>query len=138
MPLPHGLRLAIRKNIMNLVALDYFYTLLHLLIIGFNLFAWAFPATRKLHLYGVALTLACWLILGIWYGIGYCPITDWQWQVKEQLGERNLPNSFVKYYGDRLTGLDLRPDLVDALTLGLFLISISISIYLNFYRKKSQ
>ncbi|WP_316821850.1 DUF2784 domain-containing protein [Pedobacter gandavensis] len=122
---------------MNLVALDYFYTLLHLLIIGFNLFGWVFPATRRLHLYGVAITLSCWLILGIWYGIGYCPITDWQWQVKEQLGERNLPNSFVKYYGDRMTGYDINPELVDTLTLGVFLISISISVYLNFFRKKT-
>ena len=64
---------------MNLAVLDFLYTLIHLLIIGFNLFAWAFPATRKLHLYGVAVTLGCWLILGIWYGIGYCPVTDWQW-----------------------------------------------------------
>ncbi|MBB2147787.1 DUF2784 domain-containing protein [Pedobacter gandavensis] len=123
---------------MSLVALDYFYTLLHLLIIGFNLFAWAFPATRKLHLYGVALTLGCWLILGIWYGIGYCPITDWQWQVKEQLGENNLPNSFVKYYGDLVTGSDINPVLIDGLTLGLFLISISISVYLNFFIKKTR
>lgn len=122
---------------MSLLALDYFYTLLHLLIIGFNLFAWAFPATRKLHLYGVGITLSCWLILGIWYGIGYCPITDWQWQVKAQLGEQNLPDSFIKYYADRLTGSYIDPKVIDGLTLGFFLISISISLYLNFFRKKT-
>lgn len=122
---------------MSLLALDYFYTLLHLLIIGFNLFAWAFPATRKLHLYGVGITLSCWLILGIWYGIGYCPITDWQWQVKAQLGEQNLPDSFIKYYADRLTGSYNDPKVIDGLTLGFFLISISISLYLNFFRKKT-
>lgn len=123
---------------MSLIALDYFYTLIHLLIIGFNLFAWAFPATRRLHLYGVAITLGCWLILGIWYGIGYCPITDWQWQVKERLGEHDLPNSFDKYYADRLTGYDFDPGIIDALTLGLFLISISISLYLNFFKKNTR
>lgn len=123
---------------MSLIALDYFYTLLHVLIIGFNLFAWAFPATRKLHLYGVGITLSCWLILGIWYGIGYCPITDWQWQVKAQLGEHNLPDSFIKYYADRITGSNIDPRLIDGLTLGFFLISISISLYLNFFRKKTR
>lgn len=123
---------------MSLHILDVIYTIVHLLIIGFNLFAWAFPATRKLHLYGVAVTLACWLILGIWYGIGYCPVTDWQWQVKAQLGEQNLPNSFVKYYADQLLGQPVDSNLVDVLTAGSFLLSIMISVYLNFFRKKSK
>lgn len=123
---------------MNLAVLDFLYTLIHLLIIGFNLFAWAFPATRRLHLYGVAVTLGCWLILGIWYGIGYCPVTDWQWQVKEQLGEQNLPNSFVKYYADKLTGTSVSSTLIDGITAGSFLLSILISVYLNFFRRSSK
>jgi len=123
---------------MSLNVLDFIYTLVHLLIIGFNLFAWAFPATRKLHLYGAALTLACWLILGIWYGIGYCPVTDWQWQVKAQLGEQNLPNSFVKYYADKISGQSVDANLIDVLTAGSFLLSIIISVYLNFFSKKSK
>lgn len=123
---------------MSLNVLDFIYTLVHLLIIGFNLFAWAFRATRRLHLYGVALTLACWLILGIWYGIGYCPVTDWQWQVKAQLGEQNLPNSFVKYYADKISGQSVDANLIDVLTAGSFLLSIIISVYLNFFSKKSK
>jgi hypothetical protein len=123
---------------MSLAVLDFIYTLVHLLIIGFNLFAWAFPATRRLHLYGVAVTLACWLILGIWYGIGYCPVTDWQWQVKTQLGEQNLPNSFVKYYADQISGQSVDANLIDIITAGSFLLSITISVYLNFFSKKSK
>jgi hypothetical protein len=123
---------------MSLNVLDFIYTLVHLLIIGFNLFAWIFPATRRLHLYGVAVTLACWLILGIWYGIGYCPVTDWQWQVKAQLGEQNLPNSFVKYYADKISGQSVDANLIDVLTAGSFLLSIIISVYLNFFSKKSK
>lgn len=123
---------------MSLNVLDFIYTLVHLLIIGFNLFAWIFPATRRLHLYGVGVTLACWLILGIWYGIGYCPVTDWQWQVKAQLGEQNLPNSFVKYYADKISGQSVDANLIDVLTAGSFLLSIIISVYLNFFSKKSK
>ncbi|WP_342327439.1 DUF2784 domain-containing protein [Pedobacter sp. FW305-3-2-15-E-R2A2] len=123
---------------MSLNVLDFIYTLVHLLIIGFNLFAWAFRSTRRLHLYGVAVTLACWLILGIWYGIGYCPVTDWQWQVKAQLGEQNLPNSFVKYYADKISGQSVDANLIDVLTAGSFLLSIIISVYLNFFSKKSK
>lgn len=120
---------------MSLQALDYFYTVLHLLIIGANLFAWLFQKTRKLHLYIAGITLFCWLFLGIWYGIGYCPITDWQWQVKTQLGETNLPNSFVKYYLDKLTTKAIPSTTVDIITLGSFLIAIICSIKVNFFAK---
>ena len=123
---------------MSLQLLDYFYTIIHLLIIGANLFAWIWPKTRKIHLYIVSITLFCWLVLGIWYGIGYCPITDWQWQVKEKLGETNLPNSFVKYYLDKLLGKNIPDTTVDIITLGSFAIAICCSIKLNFFRKKTE
>jgi Protein of Unknown function (DUF2784) len=115
--------------------LDIFYTCIHLLIIGFNLFGWIWPKTRKLHLIVVTVTLLCWFGLGIWYGWGYCPVTEWQWDVKEKLGETNLPNSFVKYFGDRITGRNFPAPLVDRVTLTSFLLAIGITIYVNFIRK---
>lgn len=120
---------------MSLQFLDYFFTFLHLLIIGANLFAWAWHKTQKLHLYIVGTTLFCWLILGIWHGIGYCPITDWQWQVKTKLGEVNLPNSFVKYYLDKISEKSIPDATVDMITLVAFLIAIVCSIKVNFFGK---
>lgn len=121
---------------MSLMVLDDLLTILHLIIIGFNLLAWIYKPTRKLHFWFAMLTLACWTILGIWFGLGYCPITDWQWEVKTQLGEQNLPNSFIKYFADQLTGLNINPDLIDALTLGFFLVAIACSVKLNFFNRK--
>ena len=115
--------------------LDIFYTCIHLLIIGFNLFGWIWPKTRKLHLIVVTTSLLCWFGLGIWYGWGYCPVTDWQWDVKEKLGETNLPNSFVKYFADKITGRDFPPPLVDRATLICFIVAIIITIYVNFIRR---
>lgn len=121
---------------MSLQFLDYLLTFIHLLIIGANLFAWIWHKTRKLHLYIVGITLFCWLILGIWYGIGYCPITDWQWQVKTKLGEVNLPNSFVKYYLDGVTGTNIPDTTVDIITLVAFLMAIICSVWVNFFSKQ--
>jgi hypothetical protein len=118
--------------------LDYLFTLLHLIIIGFNLLGWIWRSTRKLHLLFVLLTAASWLLLGIWYGIGYCPITDWQWQIKERLGETNLPNSFIKYFVDKLTRSDISSDLIDAVTAIFFAIAAALSVYLNFFKKNQQ
>lgn len=115
--------------------LDIFYTILHLVIIGFNLFGWIWPRTRKAHLIVITATAASWFILGIWYGWGYCPITDWQWEVKEKLGETNLPNSFIKYFADKITGKDFPPALVDKVTVGCLVAAIILSLYFNFFRK---
>ena len=117
-------------------ALDIFYTILHLVLIGFNLFAWIWPRTRRAHLVTAGLTLLSWVVLGIWFGFGYCPITDWQWDVKAKLGETDLPNSFVKYFADKLTGRDFDPDLVDSVTLWSFVAAIVLSVYFNFFRHK--
>jgi len=86
----------------------------------------------------VAATAFSWFILGIWFGWGYCPITDWQWKVKEKLGETNLPNSFIKYYADRISGKNTNPSVIDTTTLVIFLMVIILSVYFNFFKRTSR
>lgn len=114
--------------------LNILLTLAHLLVIGFNLLGWIWKSTRKLHLILAGVTLACWLLLGIWYGIGYCPLTDWQWHVKESLGERNLPASFIKYAADKITGHNISALLIDYITGITFGLAIVASVYMNFFK----
>ena len=121
-----------------LYILDIFFTIVHLALTGFNLSGWIWPGTRKAHLITITVTALCWFLLGIWYGIGYCPITDWQWQVKEKLGETNLPDSFIKYFADKLSGQNFNPSLLNSVTLGLFLSAVFLSVYFNFFRKKNK
>jgi hypothetical protein len=115
--------------------LDIFLSFLHFALIGFNLFGWLWKRTRKAHLITVAATAFSWFVLGIWFGWGYCPITHWEWNVKKKLGETNLPNSFIKYYADKISGKDIDPYIVDRATLIVFLAVIVITVYLNFFRK---
>ncbi len=116
--------------------LDAFFTIFHLVIIGFNLSGWIWAKTRKLHFYFILLTAGSWFILGIWYGFGYCPITDWQWQIKEKLGEDNLPNSFVKYFADKVSGESISAVLIDRLTAAFFFLAVLLSVYANFIKKR--
>jgi len=111
-------------------------TLLHFVIIGFNLLGWIWKRTRKLHFIVVCATAACWFILGIWFGIGYCPITDWDWQIKEKLGEHNLPNSFIKYYADMIAGHSVNANLIDMLTAAGFFMAALLAIYFNFIQPR--
>lgn len=112
--------------------LDLLLTLLHLGIIGFNLAGWILPRTRRAHLVLVAVTTASWLILGIWYGIGYCPLTDWQWRIKEQLGARNLPPSYVTWLAEALSGRRFPDALVNTCTAVSFGAAALLSVYFNF------
>ncbi len=118
--------------------LDLFFLIFHTILIFFNLFAWIFRKTRKLNLIILTLTGASWFILGIFYGMGYCPLTDWHFNILEKMGHTNLPNSYVKYLADRLTGLDFNPELVDNATLILFFIALAISTYLNIRDYKTK
>jgi len=89
-----------------------------------------------LHFIVICATAACWFILGIWFGIGYCPITDWDWRIKEKMGIHNLPNSFIKYYADILTGKPVDANLVDTLTAAGFFLAAILSVYFNFIQKR--
>ena len=112
--------------------LDILLTILHLSIILFNLFGWIPKTTRKAHFIVILLTAASWFLLGIWFGIGYCPVTDWQWQVKEKSGERNLPNNFIEYVAEKASGRNFDSGFVDAVTAVGFAVAALLSVYVNF------
>jgi len=118
--------------------LDIFLTFIHLIIIGFNLFGWIWPTTRKAHFICVLATAASWLLLGLWFGVGYCPVTDWQWQVKAKLGEHDLPASFIKYYADKITGKNISSSFVDLITAICFAVAALLSVYVNFIKKNRK
>lgn len=112
--------------------LDIFFTILHLLVMGFNLLGWAWSKTRRAHLVLLVLTLTSWFVLGIWYGLGYCPLTDWHWAVKAKRGVTDLPNSFAKWLIDSVTGGDINAGLVDIIILVLLLLAIVAALYVNY------
>jgi hypothetical protein len=120
--------------------LDIFFLAFHTALIFFNLFGWIWKRTRLLNLITLLLTAASWFILGIFYGIGYCPLTDWHWEVLHKLGKYDLPYSYTKYLADRLTGLDFDPVLVDNMTSILFFAALLISVVINvaIYRRKHK
>jgi hypothetical protein len=110
---------------------DIAFASFHILLTTFNLVGWIWPRTRRLHLVVLSGTLLSWFGLGVAYGWGYCPLTDWHWQVKHALGERGLPASFVKYYADRVTGVSWDPALVDGVVVALAFLALGLSIALN-------
>ena len=64
----------------------------HTLWIVFKCLGWACRRTRRWQLATISLTALSWFGLGIWYGWGYCPFTDWHWQIRERLGYHDPPS----------------------------------------------
>ena len=111
--------------------LDILFVVFHTLLVGFNMLGWAWRRTRRLHLITISATLLSWFGLGVAYGWGYCPLTDWHWDVKRALGATGLPASWMTYYLDLVTGLDWSAALVDGLVIGSALAALMLSVVLN-------
>jgi sterol desaturase/sphingolipid hydroxylase (fatty acid hydroxylase superfamily) len=112
--------------------MDVFFTVFHTVLILFNLFGWIWKRTRRINLICLLLTAASWLLLGIFYGIGYCPLTDWHFNILGRLGYTDLPTSYISFLITRLTGLHPDQGLVDAGTAGGLVLALIISVYLTF------
>jgi hypothetical protein len=113
--------------------LDIFFLVFHSSLIIFSLSGWIWKKTRKLNLIVLVLIGSSWLFLGLIVGIlGYCPLTAWHFGVLEKLGKTDLPNSYVKYLADRITGLNFDSQLVDKITLYTFVAALVMSAVLNY------
>ncbi|MEA1886100.1 MAG: DUF2784 domain-containing protein [Bacteroidota bacterium] len=111
---------------------DIAFVVFHTSLILFNMFGWIWKKTRLANLVTIVVTFASWTLLGLIVGVpGYCPFTEWHFQILEKLGHTDLPTSYIKYLADRLTGLDFSQKLVDDLTLWGLMAAFIISLSLN-------
>jgi hypothetical protein len=114
-----------------LQSIDYFFILFHSALILFNIFGWIIPKWRFANLISLSVTAFSWFVLGIWYGIGYCPFTDWHWKVRQLLGYRDESNSYIHFLILKIFGVHLPENWVDTATLIILLLAFFISVILN-------
>ncbi len=114
---------------------DYFFLLFHTVFTLFNVFGWIWKKIRLVNFITLSLTGLSWFGLGIFFGFGYCFLTDWHWQVLHKLGHDNLPYSYIKYLILRLFDVDVNEKLADTATLVVFLLSFLLSVWFNFAKK---
>lgn len=115
-----------------LPALDIGFVVFHTALVVFNVLGWTVPRLRRANLVALILTGLSWFGLGVFYGLGYCPFTDWHWMVLRRLGETDLPPGYIQYLLDRLLGISVDAALVDAAVLAGFLAALAVSGALNF------
>jgi hypothetical protein len=120
--------------------LDFFFFVFHSCLILFILGGWAWKKTRRANLALILLTAFSWFFLGIWYGYGYCPCTDWHWKVRYKLGIYPTQDSYIEFLIETFTGWDLSRTLVDVIALVFLVGAFMASVLLNFkdWRKKKK
>ncbi len=111
--------------------LNIFFFVFHSCIILFNIFGWIWKKTRLANLILILLTAISWFLLGIWYGFGYCPCTDWHWLVRKKLGLYDTSTSYLEFLVEELTGLDVSRGLVDIFAVAFLAIALCLSVVLN-------
>jgi len=111
--------------------LDKFFFVFHTSIVLFLLSGWAWKKTRPAHLVLVLLIAFSWFVLGIWYGFGYCPSTDWHWRVRERLGYVDMPSSYLQFLFQKITGWGVERKAVDLVALGCLAAAFILSVALN-------
>ncbi|WP_414655489.1 DUF2784 domain-containing protein [Flavobacterium sp.] len=109
--------------------IDYFFIVFHIVLILFNVFGWIVPRWRFTNLITLSLTALSWFVLGIWYGFGYCPFTDWHWKTRRLLGYSDESNSYIHFLILQTTGINFSEDLVDVSTVLVFFTAFIISLY---------
>ncbi len=121
--------------------LNIFFFVFHTSIVLFIVLGWIWKKTRLANLILIVLTAFSWFFLGIWYGFGYCPCTDWHWQVRMKLGLYDTSTSYLEFLVETFTGLDVSRALVDIFAVIFLVAALCISIVLNvrdFTRKRMK
>jgi hypothetical protein len=98
--------------------LNVAFFVLHTAWIAFICLGWMWRRTRPWQLAAALLTALSWFGLGFWYGWGYCPCTDWHWQIRSRMGLDDPP-SYVQLLIGELTGIVLERGAADALALAV-------------------
>lgn len=118
-----------------LLTLNFALHGIHQILIVFSLVGWIFCEIRMLNLIVLMLILLSWYglgpILGKGNALGYCFITDIQWQVRKKLGLDSRSGGYVKYLADNLLGWDFDETRVDKWAVAIILACTLASVTTN-------
>jgi hypothetical protein len=125
-------------NLIFYKIVNFFFFTFHIALILFNLFGWIPHKLRKWNLASLSLTAFSWFVLGIFYGFGYCFLTDWHWEVRQKLGYTNESNSYIHFLVTHFTNINIEEDVVDTITAICFFSALALSVYVNILEKKGK
>lgn len=106
-------------------ALNVLFFVAHDLLIVFNLCGWIWPATRRWHALTMGATLFSWLVMGAFYGWGYCACTDAHFAIRRELGIHGDETSYVQLALHRVPGVSIGRHTADGLAVGALILILA-------------
>jgi hypothetical protein len=131
LPLPFSERQPIAGRKAVLLVLDIAFFVLHAALILFNMFGWAFRATRKWLLVTLGLTAASWFIVGYWWGWGYCFCTDWHFAIRRARGFDEYDATYIQLLARVLIGQGMSDAFAQNLALATFIAMLICTAWAN-------
>ena len=110
---------------------DLFFNVLHIMVILINSLGWIFNITLKPSLYLILITLSCWTLLGIFQGIGFCPLTYIHSHYLYTNYEFHLPFSYLDYLLIDNFNLTLTSKMISIVSIFVIFISLLINLKKN-------
>jgi len=114
--------------------LDITFLVLHTALVVFNLGGWIFERTRILHLCSLGITIGSWFVFAPWFGLGYCPCTDWHWDIKRAMGQTDLPNNYMTYLFD-CWGITITDTMASEFAWKTTAVALAIAVGIQIYKK---
>lgn len=109
----------------------YTFQTFHIALILFNVFGWIPRPTARLNLITLVATGLSWTVLGAFYGLGYCPLTDWHYGVLERLGRDNLPVSYIAFLIEEIWSVRVTATTADWITGLTYALALLASVLRN-------
>ena len=117
----------------SLYAIDVFFFVFHTALILFNLAGWAWAPTRRLHFICIAATLFSWVVMGAFFGFGYCLCTDWHFQVRRSLGLPVVGHTYLQLMAHVFLGIEMSQTMSNMLAGGglLFILVAMVTVWIR-------
>ena len=115
----------------------YTFQTFHIALILFNVFGWIPRRTARLNLITLVATGLSWTVLGAFYGLGYCPLTDWHYGVLERLGRDNLPVSYIAFLIEEIWSVRVTATTADWITGMTYALALLASVVRNIKIRQS-
>lgn len=117
----------------SLYAIDVLFFVFHTALILFNLAGWVWASTRRFHFICIAATLFSWVVMGAFYGFGYCLCTDWHFQVRRSLGLSVFGHTYLQLMAQVFLGIKMSLAVSNLLAGGglLFILVAMVAVWIR-------
>ena len=116
--------------------IDLIFNILHIAVILINCLGWTYKPVKKFSLYLILITLFSWSIVGIFGGIGFCPITYLHSKYLLSNHDYILPFSYLDYIFINNLDFDISSRTISLISIIVIFSSLYLSLAKNNIKSK--